>query len=272
MAAPLTAYQIFYSPQTRAMLDPGFTPLDNSVNERPDWREYWPIRRVLLGTPLDEDRFYAFLAPRFGEKARLSALQVQALVARAAPETDVVILSPYPDQAAIYLNVFEQGDAHQKGLMSTAERALAAAGQALSPRRLVNSTRDAIFCNYFAARPAFWRAWLDLNERLFALAEARPSALADEMSKPVGYNNTTVDLKVFIMERIASYLLGGDPRWRAMVDNPFALPHANPAAARQPLELFKLDALKLAFKQTGDERYLAAFLHARMALGFAPPA
>ena len=42
-------HQIYYSEQTRAELDPGFLPLDNSANERPDWREYWPIRRFLLG-------------------------------------------------------------------------------------------------------------------------------------------------------------------------------------------------------------------------------
>ena len=38
------AYQIYYSEQTRDALDPGFLPLDNLANPRPDWREYWPIR------------------------------------------------------------------------------------------------------------------------------------------------------------------------------------------------------------------------------------
>ena len=39
--------------------------LDNLRNERPDWREYWPIRRFLLeGTP-DPDAFYGFFSPRF---------------------------------------------------------------------------------------------------------------------------------------------------------------------------------------------------------------
>lgn len=43
----LHIHQIFYSDDTRRTLDPGFIPLDNLANERPDWREYWPIRKFL---------------------------------------------------------------------------------------------------------------------------------------------------------------------------------------------------------------------------------
>ena len=40
-------YQIFYNESTQKSNDPGFLPLDNLSNERPDWSEYWPIRRFL---------------------------------------------------------------------------------------------------------------------------------------------------------------------------------------------------------------------------------
>ena len=45
MASRVHAFQIFYNDATRAAVDPAFQPLDNSANERPDWYEYWPIRR-----------------------------------------------------------------------------------------------------------------------------------------------------------------------------------------------------------------------------------
>jgi len=52
-SAPRThIFQIYYSNATREALDPGFVPLDNIRNERPDWREYWPIRRHLLNNSL----------------------------------------------------------------------------------------------------------------------------------------------------------------------------------------------------------------------------
>jgi hypothetical protein len=65
--------QIFYDQKTRDALDPGCIPLDNLANERPDWREYWPMREFLLGETLVEDRYYGFFSPKFGQKTNLGA-------------------------------------------------------------------------------------------------------------------------------------------------------------------------------------------------------
>ena len=55
-------YQILNHYTSRQELDPDFGVLDNSANERPDWFEYWPIRRFLLSEALDENAFYGFLS------------------------------------------------------------------------------------------------------------------------------------------------------------------------------------------------------------------
>ena len=47
-APTIHLYQIVYSSQTRAAVAAGFEVLDNLSNERPDWFEYWPMRRFLL--------------------------------------------------------------------------------------------------------------------------------------------------------------------------------------------------------------------------------
>ena len=41
-------HQIFYDEKTRGEVGAGFLPLDNCTNERPDWREYWPMRNFLM--------------------------------------------------------------------------------------------------------------------------------------------------------------------------------------------------------------------------------
>jgi hypothetical protein len=66
-------YQIYYSEATKAHNDPGFLPMDNLANERPDWREYWPIRNYLLNNNLEEDTRYGFLSPKFEAKLLKSA-------------------------------------------------------------------------------------------------------------------------------------------------------------------------------------------------------
>ena len=69
---PCISYQILNHYTSRQDLDPGFDVLDNSTNERPDWYEYWPIRKFLLNGPLDEDAFYGFLSPKFRLKTNLA--------------------------------------------------------------------------------------------------------------------------------------------------------------------------------------------------------
>src|SRR6202789_3222323 len=86
-------YQILNHYTPREELDPGFAVLDNSANERPDWYEYWPIRRFLLNEALDENTFYGFLSPKFKLKTGLSAAAVREFIL-AEPAVDVVLLSP----------------------------------------------------------------------------------------------------------------------------------------------------------------------------------
>src|ERR1700693_5681580 len=84
-------YQILNHYTSRQELDPGFDVLDNSANERPDWFEYWPIRKFLQSESLDENAFYGFLSPKFQLKTGLTAAAVRDFVAAADPVTDVVL-------------------------------------------------------------------------------------------------------------------------------------------------------------------------------------
>jgi hypothetical protein len=107
-------YQIYYA--RREDLDPGFRVLDNSSNERPDWFEYWPIRKFLLNESLDEESHCGFLSPKFKPKTNLSAAAVHEFVSRESNTADVVLLSPSIHLTAYHLNVFEYGDSVHPGL------------------------------------------------------------------------------------------------------------------------------------------------------------
>ena len=63
---------IAYSEASRLAIGPGWGVLDNLANPRPDWFEYWPIRRFLLEQALDESAFYGFFTPKFSHKTGLS--------------------------------------------------------------------------------------------------------------------------------------------------------------------------------------------------------
>jgi hypothetical protein len=165
---PVHLHLIAYSPETLAQVPPDWLVLDNRANPRPDWFEYGPIRQRLLHGDLDEDAFYGFFSPKFCAKTGLSHAQVQAFVQQQAPQADVLLFSPQPDMGAFFLNVFEQGETFDPGLIDAYGQFLQSIGRPAPLRQMVMDARQVCFSNYFVARPAFWRAWLALNEALYA--------------------------------------------------------------------------------------------------------
>jgi hypothetical protein len=254
-------YQIAYSPQTLAAIEPGYRVLDNMGNERPDWFEYWPIRRFLLNEPLDESAFYGFFSPKFRAKTHWAHADVVRFVQQHADKIDVALFSPQPDMGAFFLNVFEQAEAFDPGLIAAFETFLEQAGRAVPLRQLVMDSRQVVFSNYFVARPAFWHRWFELAERFFAVCEGEPTPLQQALTVPTSYDG--VQRKVFVMERIAPLLLTIEPHWRTRAANPFPMGWSTARFREHPIEAYISDALKLAYRDQGFGEYLSAFATVR---------
>jgi hypothetical protein len=253
-------YQILNHYTSRQELDPGFKVLDNSRNERPDWFEYWPIRRFLLNEALDEDAFYGFLSPKFKLKTSLSADVVRESVLAADSATDVILLSPSIHNSAYYLNVFEHGDAEHPGLKNVAGRLFERLDMPSDLDSLVSDSRNTVHSNYFIAKPRFWRAWLAVNEKMFAIAETPSDALGEALRAPTRYRGgSNVQMKIFIMERIATWLLSRDRSFAAQVRDPFV---ARARIYKLPVAVV-CDALKIAYATQGRAQYKDVFLLVR---------
>jgi len=257
--------QIFYSEATQQQLDPGFIPLDN-CNQRPDWREYWPIRSFLQQHTLDENTLYGFFSPKFGRKTTLTSATVLEFLATVPRDVDVVGFSPFFDQGAIHLNTFEQAASNHGDSWPVFEQAVAFVAPGLDPHNVVMDSRHSIFCNYFVATAAFWRRWLAVNEVLFSVAEAGTSALAQLLNAPIPYANDFVPAKVFVQERVVSLLLLGERHWRARHFDPLRLPMSGSIVSAYPADLLVLDALKTAAIETGHDNYLKLFQQVRSTL------
>ena len=253
-------YQILNHYTSRQELDPGFEVLDNSTNERPDWFEYWPIRRFLLNEALYEDAFYGFLSPKFKLKTSLSADVVRESVRAAGSATDVILLSPSIHNSAYYLNVFEHGDAEHPGLKNVAGRLFERLDMPIDLDSLVSDSRNTVHSNYFIAKPRFWRAWLAVNEKMFAIAETPSDALGEALRAPTRYRGgSNVQMKIFIMERIATWLLTRDRSFTAQVRDPFV---ARARIYKLPVAVV-CDALKIAYATQGRAQYKDVFLLVR---------
>lgn len=255
-------YQIAYSEKTLAEVEPGYGVLDNRANQRPDWYEYWAIRQHLQHQTLQEDGLYGFFSPKFGRKTGWSHAQVLAFVQQHAGAADVFLFSPQPDMGAFFLNVFEQGETFDPGLIDAFSAFLAAVGRPAELRSLVMDSRHTVFSNYFVARPAFWREWLALNEALFAICEGPATPLQQALTQATSYPGAA-QRKVFLMERVASYLLATQPRWRTRAADPFTFAWSATRLREHPVDAFISDALKIAMREQGYPEYTQAFAQVR---------
>jgi hypothetical protein len=250
-------HQILNHYTSRQELDPGFEVLDNSVNERPDWFEYWPIRKFLLNEALDENAFYGFLSPKFNLKTSLSSAAVREYIVAADSTAEVVLLSPSIHNSAYHWNVFEHGDAEHPGLKSVAARLLERLDLPSDLDSLVSDSRNTVHSNYFIAKPRFWRAWLAINEKMFAIAEMPADPLGEALRTPTSYRGgSNVQMKIFVMERMATWLLSVDRSFAACVRDPFV---ARTRIYKLPLAIV-CDALKIAYSTQGRTQYREVFL------------
>jgi hypothetical protein len=252
-------YQILNHYTSRQELDPGFDVLDNSANERPDWYEYWPIRKYLLSEPLDEDAFYGFLSPKFKLKTNLTSAAARDFI-RSSAAADVVLFSPSIQNSAFFLNVFEHGDSEHPGLIDVANQFFARLSKHQPVENLVSDSRNTVHSNYFIAKPRFWRAWLAITEKIFAIAEDANDPLGVRLSTPTSYRGSrTVHMKIFLMERIATFILITDPGFVAKARDPFA---ARSRIYKLPVAIM-CDSLKIAYGTEGRAQYKDVFLMLR---------
>lgn len=262
MPPEIRAFQISYDAQTRAALDPDFEPLDNSDNERPDWFEYWPMRKYLQTQPLPDGSLTGFLSPSFGAKTRLSGAQVRDFAAKAGA-ADVITFSPIPCHAACFLNVFEQAEFTQPGFMRVTAAYLREIGSGVAPETMVNHSGDTVFSNYFLAAPAFWRRWAQAADRLFRMAEDPGSKVYAQLNQETPYTRDDglakrAQMKVFLMERLVTLLLATSRDFRVVNYPPFELP-LSPYFSGLRAEVMRLDALKIALARTGDPGLLREY-------------
>jgi hypothetical protein len=250
-------YQILPHYAKREDLDPGFLVLDNTAQERLDWYEYWPIRRFLLKEPLQNECLYGFLSPRFYQKTGLGAAAVREFLSCDRNAADIVLFSHSPEKTAYYWNVFAYGEYCHPGLFRLATQFFERIGQPTDLKELVTHSRNEVYSNYMIAKPRFWNAWLNIIEQLIAIAESPTDPLGIELRKPTSYRGQRdAHMKVFIMERIATWILARDPGFVVRVRDPIV------AGSR----LYKLpgavvcDALKIAYVEDNRrEKYKVTF-------------
>ena len=265
--AKVRAFQIYYDKESHSLLDPNFEPLDNTTAANPSWYEYGPIRKFLTNQKLHDETFYGFLSPRFSSKTHLNGKQVVDFVAQFCENVDVVTFSPHPESASCFVNVFEQADFFSTGLYEVCSKFFHLVDPRAQLESIINDSRNTIFCNYFFAKPRFWRAWFAILDLIFEHSSSLSSPLYESLNRKIQYQNDAgetrpVDAKIFVMERAASFLLCTNSTFLVKNFSPFQFPVVRPFQSRIE-ELIALDNLKIAYCRTGEKHLFESFKNTR---------
>ncbi len=257
MKSEIFIYQIFYDDATEKLLDPGFIPLDNRHNVRPDWYEYWPIRSALLSGGFPENALIGFFSPKFKQKTGLTSNEVIRFMREG--EADLYNFSPYFDQSAFFYNVIDQAVANHGQVNEVFHSAIDLMRLNQPESVLVHDSRTVIFSNFFVAKYPVWEQWLSACERLFYEAEYGSSELSHLLIRSVRHATYDAPLKVFIIERVISFLLDLNRRFKVGRYPPLDLPMSGSRVSKFPKDLLILDALKIAFLETRQRDYLKTY-------------
>lgn len=116
-------------------------------------------------------------------------------------------------------------------------------------------SQNTVYCNFFAAKPKFWKRWLQIGELLFELSENQHEDLGRKIAAGTMHNgHMQYPLKVFMQERIASLLLAAED-WQVSTYDVFKMPNLLPIFLPFKSELIACDSLKIAYAQTGKETF-----------------
>ena len=250
-------YHVAYSEETFANRPDGFHVLDNRANERPDWYELWPIRRFLMNNTLDENAYYGFFSPKFELKTELNAARVREFVANDEYKSDAYLFCAQPDIGMFFRNIFLGGGMLYPGNLEATQAFVTAIGQPTNLTALVMDSSTTIFSNFVVARPAYWRLWLEISDRLFVIGEHPGKGnLTAALNTPTTYRGG-VHRKVFVAEGVAS-LICTTFDFKVKAYDPFSVPWFS-AFREFRNEAITADALKTAYRATGRVQYMHEF-------------
>lgn len=265
-------FQIYYDESSRRKLDPGFIPLDNSCSPDADWHEFWPILNYLNTHELEDDVWYGFLSPKFTKKFNCSSAYVYGFLNRIPAGTEVALFSPGWDQLCYFKNPWEQGEIWHPGVTNITQRFLASVGETADITQLVTDVTSSVFSNYILAKKSYWLEWMRISNQLAKFIDENQEL--SQLLTVYGNLNNKKQIKTFVQERMASYLLATRDFKTAASTRSKSFPifkniFPESELIRKPLEL--CDHFKRKYRSTKDQTYLKAYADTKNLIKFKNP-
>ena len=202
MDKKIQLFQIFFDEKTKASIDPDFIPMDNTSGPAHLFERY-PICNYIDSVDFDDNEWVGFFSPKFFQKTLLRGSQVRNIVNEANPDIEVHLFSSFWTHAAVWPNVWVQGESAHPGLLKISQKLAEKCGYELDLKNSLNTLETAVFSNFFVATRSFWLEW----RRAVRIYSDMCINDHEISSMKVSYHGNKVDIHTFVVERIASMIL-----------------------------------------------------------------
>lgn len=209
---------------------------------------------------MDDNAFYGFVLPTFTENTGMKLQDVGDFIGDAT-DIDVAIFYPFAEESASHINLYEAVNEQEPGLTQVMQSYLDVLNLPLKVDTWVTNFETATTTYYVVARPAFWKVWVLLSNRLEELAyEQNP--LGDALRQSTHEPYLTV--KDLMMERLASLVLSLTAQLRIFYASPLAMPASQGLDNDAQDKCVALNKLKELYMLSGDESLLESYFQQRL--------
>ena len=174
MSPNIKIFQIYFKSEQASVLDPAFTPLDNTLNLKPELREWAVWDREYESIRAQGLDYWGFVSWKFKEKTNLSGEQFLAFI-NDNPGADLYFVNPCLVNEALFANSWEQGDIYHPNISAIGNSFLTKLGyQDVDVRNMVLDRNCTMYANYIVGSRAFWDRFMTFTRQLFSEAEKDP--------------------------------------------------------------------------------------------------
>jgi hypothetical protein len=169
-------FQIYYQPEQQSLLDSEFIAYDNSGNSSRLF-EFAVFTKLAQSSEIRSAKLWGALSWKFGKKAGISGRELKDEII-AHPGYDAYYCNPYPENEALYHNMWLQGELAHPNFMPLCAEIFEVAGLPAELLTSVQPSSEFAAANYFVANQNFWRAYIGFISRLLISADKKLSPTA----------------------------------------------------------------------------------------------
>lgn len=212
--------QIYYDASQLPLLDPAFTPYDNTANENREFAEYHIFEKEYNTGKIADGALTGYVSWKFGDKTRLAGSSFLKFIV-ANPGYDVYFINPFPMQMKFFRNLWLQGEFYHPGILELSQRIFEHAGYAIDLAAEVQTKKTALYCNYWVGSKIFWDKYMAFIAPIIEVLRGGLGAAEKEKLHSIADRGNNFSYIAFIIERVFSTLLNHDKTIRYL-----AYPHS----------------------------------------------